>query len=673
LRPINFARLRSTSELIWFVMDRSTLRLPDPALRPPGEDRRRTVRQKLHTPIYVSFQAASAGMTLDLNELLDIHENGFAVQTAGPSGTDRNGRLEVHRTVPLRLDLTESKNYIEGTGQVIWIDNTGRAGIRFSSLPDRSRLLLKEWLFANLLIASTNHASRAQQMAQRQLEELPGEAPAPASSGPASPAPGTPEHVFPDDQLPAPVPKLVAVPAIMPEPAPAVAEPVSPVPDRAQLLAALDDVFRHVRHIRDRALELHDGGQDYEDVLHLITGSAMSLTGATGAALALLTNDRMICRASAGDPAPPVGSEMDVRSGLSGECIRSGLLVSCEDTESDLRVDPEVCRAFRIGSFMAAPIFVDFRVVGLLEIFSPYPHSFTTVHATILQRLVEVTPHTERNQAEKSTVQERAPEPAEIEIAKPEPAPIELESIPAVRNPEKYELVSSDLAETDLAKPPATPAHLEEQALPPLPPPVRGAHYGHFALLVLVLGTIALVMGYLLAPTIQKHWMTPAESSQSSGASAPQASVQTSPSLPLQNAADHQSHPVSPEELRKLANQGDADAQWQLGTLYHDGLLVPQDDAQAVQWFQRSAEQGYVRAQATLGSYYWAGRGVRQDYSKAYFWSQLALAQGDQNSKLLLEGLSTQMTQSQITKARQEAELWIHSHTQAAKPSPGVK
>lgn len=650
-------------------MDRSTLRLPDPALRPPGEDRRRTVRQKLHTPVYVSFQAPSAGMTLDLNELLDIHENGFAVQTAGPTGTDRSSRLEVNRVVPLRLDLTESKSYIEGTGQVIWIDHAGRAGIRFSSLPDRSRQLLKEWLFANLLIASTNHASRAQQTAQRQHEGDSDE-----SSALTSSASGAPAHALPDDRPPAPAPKLVAMPAIVPEPATsATEEPAPPVPDRAQLLSALDDVFRHVRHIRDRALELHDADQGYEDVLHLITGNAMSLTGATGAALALLSNDIMICRASTGDPAPPIGSEVDVRSGLSGECIRSGLLVTCEDTEADLRVDPEVCRAFRIGSFTAAPIFVDFRVVGLLEIFSPYPHSFTTVHATILQRLVELIPHAERNQAERITVGESALEPAEIEIIKLEPAPIGFDSVPAGPNPEKYELVSSDLAETDLAKLSASTVALEEQELSPLPSPAPRSHYGHFALLVLVLGTIALVMGYLLAPTIQKHWMTPAESSQTSGASTPQASVQTSPALSLQNADDRQSHPVSPEELRKLANQGDADAQWQLGTLYHDGLLVPQDDAQAVQWFQRSAEQGYVRAQATLGSYYWAGRGVRQDYSKAYFWSQLAVAQGDQNSKLLLEGLSTQMTQSQVTKARQEAELWLHSHTQAAKPSPGVK
>jgi TPR repeat protein len=86
-----------------------------------------------------------------------------------------------------------------------------------------------------------------------------------------------------------------------------------------------------------------------------------------------------------------------------------------------------------------------------------------------------------------------------------------------------------------------------------------------------------------------------------------------------------------------------------------------------MQWFLRAAEQGHVIAQATLGAYYWAGRGVPQDFSKAYFWSAIALAQGDENSKSRLEGLASQMTREQISAARQQADVWIHSHNQQAK------
>src|ERR1700682_5684839 len=104
----------------------------------------------------------------------------------------------------------------------------------------------------------------------------------------------------------------------------------------------------------------------------------------------------MICRARAGDPAPSLGAPVDAKHGLSVECVRSGLLVSCEDTLNDPRVDPEICRTLGIGSLMAAPIVSDFRVVGLLETFSPHPRAFTKAHETVLDRLVEMIPKTPR-------------------------------------------------------------------------------------------------------------------------------------------------------------------------------------------------------------------------------------------------------------------------------------
>ena len=117
--------------------------------------------------------------------------------------------------------------------------------------------------------------------------------------------------------------------------------------------------------------------------------------------------------------------------------------------------------------------------------------------------------------------------------------------------------------------------------------------------------------------------------------------------------------------MQKLAAQGDADAQWQLGVRYHSGEAP--DDAKAVQWFQRAAEQGNIAAQSALGAYYWRGRGVPEDLSKAYFWSTIAMAQGDEISKGRLQGLAKQMTPAQVSIARQQAEIWIRSHSQPAK------
>src|SRR5580658_4678365 len=113
------------------TMDRSILRLPDPIAGAPIGERRRCVRQKLHSPVYASFDGTQTGIVVDLSELLDLHEDGFAVQTSEP--------LEINRALTLCLDLPETRNFTHGSGQVMWSDDAGRGGIRFSGLPESSR------------------------------------------------------------------------------------------------------------------------------------------------------------------------------------------------------------------------------------------------------------------------------------------------------------------------------------------------------------------------------------------------------------------------------------------------------------------------------------------------------------------------------------------------------
>ena len=81
-------------------------------------------------------------------------------------------------------------------------------------------------------------------------------------------------------------------------------------------------------------------------------------------------------------------------------------------------------------------------------------------------------------------------------------------------------------------------------------------------------------------------------------------------------------------ELRPLAKQGDANAQYKLGFMYDKGLGVPQDYARAVEWYRKAAEQGVAGAQYNLGVMYYNGQGVPQDYAKAVEWYRKATEQG---------------------------------------------
>ena len=63
--------------------------------------------------------------------------------------------------------------------------------------------------------------------------------------------------------------------------------------------------------------------------------------------------------------------------------------------------------------------------------------------------------------------------------------------------------------------------------------------------------------------------------------------------------------------FRPLAEQGNADAQANLGFMYQNGQGVPQDDKRAIAWYRKAADQGNDYGQTTLGFMYESGRGVQ--------------------------------------------------------------
>ena len=121
-------------------------------------------------------------------------------------------------------------------------------------------------------------------------------------------------------------------------------------------------------------------------------------------------------------------------------------------------------------------------------------------------------------------------------------------------------------------------------------------------------------------------------------------------------------NPMRANELVKKAEQGDADAQGQLGWMYYKGLGVPQDYQEAVRWFRAAAEQGEAKAQFNLGLMYYQGEGVLEDFVQAHMWANLAASQlkGDdrKNSAELRDQLAQLMTREQIAEAQRLSREW---------------
>jgi hypothetical protein len=131
---------------------------------------------------------------------------------------------------------------------------------------------------------------------------------------------------------------------------------------------------------------------ELDAALQLLVERAQYITGATGSALALPLGEEMVCRASAGASAPPIGARLQVRSGLTGESIVRRQLLRCDNAESDPRVNLETCRALGIASIVVLPLLRrDGEVRGLFELFSDHPYAFEERDLIALERMATLT------------------------------------------------------------------------------------------------------------------------------------------------------------------------------------------------------------------------------------------------------------------------------------------
>ena len=92
----------------------------------------------------------------------------------------------------------------------------------------------------------------------------------------------------------------------------------------------------------------------------------------------------------------------------------------------------------------------------------------------------------------------------------------------------------------------------------------------------------------------------------------------------------------SKSKYQKAAEQGNAEAQFNLGLCYKRGEGVTKDYAKAVFWYHKAAEQGYAKAQCNLGNSYYNGEGVTKNYAKAVYWYSKAANQGLATAQLNL-------------------------------------
>ena len=457
-----------------------------------------------------------------------------------------SSQMKINRLLPLCLDLSETGSRVHVVGHVVWSDSSGKTGIRFPEMSEASRSQVREWLEANKKAEAAATAAQSQ--------------------------PSAPERH---------------------------------VQAKATHAVAYTSLVNEWAEI-EREVDLC--GPDLDPALHLIAQRALTLTWASGTAIALINKLRpseMICRARAGTDSPEIGARLEAGAGFSGQCVRTGASVTCDDTEYDTRVDRANCRALGVRSIAACPVKRGDEIIGVLEVFSPEPAAFWENDITVLRRLADF---------------------VAVAVRRAEHARADVLSFP----------LGDDLDSEGLGE-----NRVPFDSSAPFRPPMSLQR----KIVLLLTGIFCLTAVIWLMAS----WI---------------ASLGGPTSVPTSAAADTSETYATTNinDLKRFAEEGDARAQYALGKRYANGDGVPLDYRNARHWYLQAAQQGHVRAQSRLAASFWEGRPGPQDYTRAYFWALLAEAGGDETSRVIVASCAARLTPAQVAAEQKEADQWLHSH-----------
>ena len=384
---------------------------------------------------------------------------------------------------------------------------------------------------------------------------------------------------------------------------------------------------------------------DIDAALHLIAQKALTLTSASGAAIALidpLNPAEMICRARVGTDSPDMGARLDAGAGFSGQCVIAAVTLRCVDSETDSRVDRESCRRLGIRSIVACPVMHTREVVGILEVFSPQPAAFGENEIAVLEKLADI---------------------LELAAERAEAIPADVLSFPAPDVPPRVapdvlidipsdvaiEVAADDSPQNSAA---ATPSSFEVPESFPSPSRQRRG--------ILLLLTALLLLGGAI--WLSARWIAANKKASKIPSALPSSTSPAAVPSETYIGADLKT-------LQVHADAGDAAAEYRLGMRYATGEDVPQDYSQAMHWFLRAADHGNLHAQATVAAWMLAGRGAAQDYGQAYYWALLAQAGGDESGRVIVLNTAPYLSPAQTAAAQKQAEDWLHTHHIGRAPS----
>ena len=433
---------------------------------------------------------------------------------------------------------------------------------------------------------------------------------------------------------------------------------------------------------------LSEGG-----MLAALAKLVMDSVGADGIALAYAVDGQVVCRASCGNHAPPVGTPVNLNSGIGAQCLREGKTVTCCDTETDPRVNKNVCRAIGVRSMLAAPLRREGQVIGVAQAFYSEPNGFSDAAIAELEASSEL--FLSCIPRENSTEKQSAAVPelevvAEAAGARPlavSPA-AEAGAVPTApaRHPEKMGALAASPVVPDTGK--LSPKPPEEKRSRPEPAINNEIHAAVAVEAPRSVEAAPAIFAQIQEPVWWKRPTVVATAVCALGvllwAGAREASRDISPGTPFETRSSAiprlDPNNVAPTaQLLKQAQSGDPKAQFDLAQRFETGNGILRDLPKAYAWYIVAGEAGNDSAKQAIrsltpkltteqiagirfdvGKMYATGVGVRRrDNVSAYKWFVLADAAGDGRARDEQKKLAVSMRPQEIADAENRASAWL--------------
>lgn len=123
-------------------------------------------------------------------------------------------------------------------------------------------------------------------------------------------------------------------------------------------------------------LELARIGAAFGALMDCAAAKAVQLTGADGAVVELVEGSAVVYRAAHGMAEAQLGLRMQIKGSLSGHVLTSRQAATCNDSETDDRVNREACRRVGLRSMAILPMLFGEQAGGVLKLAWREPRPF---------------------------------------------------------------------------------------------------------------------------------------------------------------------------------------------------------------------------------------------------------------------------------------------------------